>query len=264
MDLEISGKVALVTGASAGLGYASAHTLSSEGAGVAICSRDSERIETAAERIAADTGGFVTPIVCDLTETEAVKAMVNDVRDRFGRLDILVSNAGGPPAGQFSDLTPEQWEHALNLTFQSTLSLCQAALPIMVEQESGVIVVLTSIAAKQPIAGLVTSNTLRAGLNGLVKSIADEYGPKGIRANTIAPGYTRTERLDELAEGVAEREGSTVDEVFSRWEQISPLRRLGLPAEIGAAVAFLASERAAFITGQHLAVDGGAIRGTMG
>jgi len=264
MDLAISGKVALVTGASAGLGYACAHALATEGAHLVICSRDTVRIEAAAGRIASDTGASVTPIVCDLTDVKATMAMVDGVRNQFGHLDILVTNAGGPPAGLFADLTPEQWEKAYNLTFQSTLILCQAALPIMEEQGSGAIVVITSIAAKQPIAGLVTSNSLRAGLNGLIKSIADEYGPKGIRANTIAPGYTRTERLDELAAGIAEREGVSIEDVFSRWEKLSPLRRLGLPDEIGAAVAFLASERASFITGQHLAVDGGAIRGTMG
>jgi len=264
MDLALSDKITLVTGASAGLGYACAHVLAAEGARVVICSRDGERIEAAAGRIAAETGRSAIPVVCDLTEGEAIREMVKGISDQFGRLDILVSNAGGPPAGDFADLTPQLWEDAYNLTFQSTLRLCQAALPIMEKQGSGVILVITSIAAKQPIAGLVTSNAMRAGLNGLIKSIADEYGPKGIRANTIAPGYTRTERLDELAEGVAEREGTMVEEVFNRWEQISPLRRLGLPEEIGAAVAFLASERASFITGQHLAVDGGAIHGTMG
>jgi 3-oxoacyl-[acyl-carrier protein] reductase len=134
----------------------------------------------------------------------------------------------------------------------------------MEAQGSGVVLVITSLSAKQPITGLVTSNTFRAGLTGLVKSIADEYGPKGIRANTICPGYTHTERLTELAEGVAGREGIRIEKVFERWQALAPLRRLGLPEEIGAAVAFLASERAAFITGQHLAVDGGAIRGTMG
>ena len=134
----------------------------------------------------------------------------------------------------------------------------------MEKQNDGSIVVITSIASKQPIPGLVTSNALRAGLNGLIKSIANEYGPKGIRANTIAPGYTQTERLDELADEISAREGRSKDEIFDGWTANTPLKRLGQPDEIGAAVAFLASERAAFITGQHLAVDGGAITGTMG
>jgi len=264
MDLELSDKITLVTGASAGLGYACAHVLASEGARVVICSRDGERIEAAAGRIASETGGSAIPVVCDLTEGEAIREMVKGIFDQFGRLDILVSNAGGPPAGDFADLTPELWEDAYNLTFQSTLRLCRAALPIMEKQDSGVILVITSIAAKQPIAGLVTSNAMRAGLNGLIKSIADEYGPKGIRANTIAPGYTRTERLEELAEGISEREEISKDTVLSRWTADIPLGRLGHPDEIGAAVAFLASQRAAYITGQHLAVDGGVIRGTTG
>ncbi len=258
MDLQISDKVALVTGASAGLGYASAQALAQEGARIIICSRNVEHVEAAAERIARDTGAHVHPLVCDLSDAESIRSMVGSINDQFEQLDILVSNAGGPPAGLFADLTPEMWEEALNITFRSTLTLCQEVLPIMERHRSGSIVVITSIAARQPIAGLVTSNTLRAGLNGLVRSISDEYGPKGIRANTVAPGYTRTERLVELAGVMADRENMTVDEIFEGWEKISPLGRLGEPEEIGAAVAFLSSHRAAFITGQHLAVDGGA------
>ncbi len=264
MELGLNEKIALVCGASAGLGYASAHALAAEGAQVVACSRDSANIESAAERINADTGAAVTPTVCDVSDPDAVEQLVNSTHERFGRIDVVVSNAGGPPGGLFSDLDPEQWERAYKLTLQSTLNLCRHALPIMESQGSGVVLVITSLAAKQPIAGLVTSNVFRAGLTGLIKSIADEYGPKGIRANTVCPGYTRTERLTDLAEEIAGREGIKIEKVFARWENLAPLRRLGLPEEIGAAVAFLASERAAFITGQHLAVDGGAIRGTMG
>lgn len=264
MDLGLNDRVALVCGASAGLGYASARALAAEGALVVICSRNTGNIERAAERIRADTGAEVTPTVCDVSEAEAVEQLVARTHEQFGRIDILVSNAGGPPGGRFADLAPEAWEQAYNLTFQSTLNLCRHTLPNMESQGSGAIVVITSLAAKQPIAGLVTSNAFRAGLTGLIKSIADEYGPKGIRANTVCPGYTRTERLHELAEGTAAREGIPLEEVFGRWERLSPLGRLGLPEEIGAAVAFLASDRAGFITGQHLAVDGGAIRATMG
>jgi 3-oxoacyl-[acyl-carrier protein] reductase len=246
------------------LGYASAHALASEKAHVVICSRDASKIENAAERISSDTGGKVSPTVCDVSDADAVEQLVVGTHAQHGRIDVVVSNAGGPPGGLFADLEPEQWERAFDVTFQSTLSLCRHTLPIMEAQGSGVVLVITSLSAKQPITGLVTSNTFRAGLTGLVKSIADEYGPKGIRANTICPGYTHTERLTELAKGVAGREGIRIEKVFERWQALAPLRRLGLPEEIGAAVAFLASERAAFITGQHLAVDGGAIRGTMG
>ncbi len=264
MELGLKDRVALVCGASAGLGYASAHALAAEQAQVVICSRDASNIEDAAERLSGDTGGKVTPAVCDVSDADAVEHLVASTHEQFGRIDVVVSNAGGPPGGLFADLEPQQWERAFNLTFQSTLNLCRHTLPIMEAQGSGVVLVITSLSAKQPIAGLVTSNAFRAGLTGLIKSIADEYGPKGVRANTICPGYTRTERLTELAEGIAGREGIRIEEVFRRWEGLAPLRRLGLPEEIGAAVAFLASERAAFITGQHLAVDGGAIRGTMG
>lgn len=264
MDLNLSDKVALVTGASAGLGYASAMALASEGADVAICSRDRARIDAAAGRINEECGSEVLPIICDLTRPEAVESLISQVVEIYGRIDILVSNAGGPPGGLFADITLEQWETAYNLTFQSTLRLCRAVLPFMEQQGSGVILVITSLAAKQPVTGLVTSNSMRAGINGLIKSISNEYGSKGIRANTIAPGYTKTERLDELADEVSIREGILKDEVFARWVADTPLGRLGLPEEIGSAVVFLASDRAAYITGQHLAVDGGTIRGTSG
>jgi len=264
MDLGLEGRVALVTGASSGLGFAAARALAAERARLVICSRRLERIEEAAERVREETGAEVHPTVCDVTDTTAITRMVENAHGELGRLDVLVCNAGGPPGGRFDELGPKEWEKAYNLTFQGTLHLLQSALPIMEAQGSGSVVVLTSLAAKQPIAGLVTSNTFRAGLMGLIKSIADEYGEKGVRANTVAPGYTRTERLDELAEGIAERESVSIEEVFGRWQQLSPMGRIGEPEEIGAAVAFLASEQASFITGQHLAVDGGAIRGLMG
>jgi 3-oxoacyl-[acyl-carrier protein] reductase len=265
MDLGLKEKVALVTGASAGLGYASAWALAAEGAKVAICGRDRERIERAAATIRAETGATVEPSVCDVaTGREPLGRLVDHTMSAFGRLDILVSNAGGPPGGRFADLDAEAWERAYNLTFLSTLHLCGLVLPIMERQGGGAIVVITSLAAKQPVAELVTSNAFRAGLNGLIKSIADEYGSKGIRANMVAPGYTETERLKELAAGVSKREGVPIEAIYERWRNLAPLHRLGRPEEIGAAVAFLAGERAAFITGQHLAVDGGAIRGLLG
>jgi len=264
MDLGLSGKVALVTGASTGLGFASARALAAEGAAVMICSRDYERITEAALEIGRNTGVEPLPLECDLTDAAGIELLVRKASDEFNRIDILVSNAGGPPGGPFSSISAEQWDQAYNLTFQSTLHLCREVLPIMESQQEGSIVVITSIASKQPIPGLVTSNALRAGLNGLIKSIANEYGPMGIRANTVAPGYTLTERLDELAAEISEREGRSRDDIFERWTANTPLKRLGQPEEIGAAVAFLASERAAYITGQHLAVDGGSITGTMG
>jgi 3-oxoacyl-[acyl-carrier protein] reductase len=264
MDLGLKEKVALVTGASAGLGYAAAHALAAEGARLVICSRDPDRIKAAADRIRTDTGNEPFPTACDVSEADAVRQLVERTGEQFERIDILVSNAGGPPGGHFADLQPEQWERAFNLTLMSTLNLCRGVLPLMEAQRNGVILVITSLSAKQPIPGLVTSNTFRPGLTGLIKSIADEYGIRGIRANTVAPGYTRTERLGELAVAIADREGIAIEDVYSRWETLASLGRLGLPEEIGAAVAFLASERASFITGQHLAVDGGAIRGTMG
>jgi 3-oxoacyl-[acyl-carrier protein] reductase len=260
MDLGLRGKTALVTGASAGLGLAAARALHDEGARVAICSRDEKRITAAARSIVADPAK-VLPIVCDLTAPEQIDALITGVEKQFGRVDILVTNCGGPPTGRHDTVTAKDWELGYNLTFMSTIRLIEKVVPGMKRQKSGRVILLTSASAKQPIDNLLLSNTYRAGLLGYAKTLSNELGPLGITVNTVMPGYTRTERLNYLASSIASQTGKSEAEVFAGWTATIPLGRLGKPEELGALVAFLASEWAGFITGTATAIDGGRILG---
>lgn len=256
MDLGIAGKAALVTGASAGLGLAAARALSAEGARVAICSRDEKRITDAARSFSTDTDE-VLPVVCDLTRPEEITVLVKTVTDAFGKIDILLTNCGGPPLGQHDSVGEAEWLLAYNLTFMSAVRLIQHVVPGMKERKFGRIILSTSISAKQPIDNLLLSNTYRAGLLGYAKTISRELAPHGITVNSVLPGYTRTERLDYLADGLSEKTGRSKGEIFSEWESKVPVGRLGKPEEYGALVAFLASEQAAFLTGTATTIDGG-------
>lgn len=261
MDFGIEGRVALVTGASAGLGLAAAEALAAEGARVAIASRSKDNIEKAAAQIHARTGRLVDPFVADVGDTAGLIDLVGRVRAALGPLAILVSNAGGPPAGRFEELTAATFEQAHRLTFLATVELCRLALPDMRAAGWGRIVVITSTAARQPIDGLLLSNSYRAGLTGFLKTLSREYGEHGITVNSVAPGYTQTERLAHLGDRVAQEQGRTREQVYAAWAEATPLKRLGRPEEIGAAVAWLASEPAGFITGTQLVVDGGRMAG---
>lgn len=261
MNFGIEGRVALVTGASAGLGLAAAEALAAEGAEVAIVSRSKENIEKAASGIHARTGRLVRTFTADVGDTEALSDLVARVRAALGPLSILVSNAGGPPAGRFEELTPESFDLAHRLTFLATVELCRRALPDMTAQKWGRVIVITSTAARQPIDGLLLSNSYRAGLTGFLKTLSREYGDRSITFNSVAPGYTQTERLAHLGDRVAKEQGKTLEQVYAMWAEATPLKRLGRPEEIGAAVAWLASEPAGFITGQQLVVDGGRTAG---
>lgn len=261
MNLEIEGRTALVTGASAGLGMAAAEALAAEGARVAIVSRSRENVERAASAIHARTGRLADTFTADMSDTAGIAALVERVRAACGPISILVSNAGGPPAGRFEELAPEAFDTAHRLTFLSTVELCRRTLPDMAAQRWGRVVVITSTAARQPIDGLLLSNSYRAGLTGFLKTLSREYGDRGITFNSVAPGYTQTERLAHLGERVAREQGKTLEEVYAMWAEATPLKRLGRPEEIGAAVAWLASEPAGFITGQQLVVDGGRMAG---
>lgn len=256
MDFGLRGKTALVTGASTGLGLAAARALCGEGARVAICSRDKDRIAAAAQSISADPA-VVFPVVCDLTVSEQIENLVATVEKRFGRIDVLVTNCGGPPTGRHDTVTAKDWESGYNLTFMSTIRLIQRVIPGMKERKFGRIILLTSVSAKQPIDNLLLSNSYRAGLLGYAKSISIELGPFGITVNTVMPGYTRTERLNYLATAIASQTGKSEAEVFAGWTASVPLGRLGKPEELAALVAFLASEPAGYITGTATAIDGG-------
>ena len=265
MDLGIAGRAAFVAGASSGLGYAVALELAREGCRVAVCSRSEERISEAAKDLLRDSGavpGDILGIACDVTDEEAVGAAMKQAVDAFGALNILVTNAGGPPAGFIDDLSTEQWRSAIDLNLMSTIHLCRAALPHLRKAAAGSdplarILMITSVSAKQPIPNLYLSNTARAGVQGFAKSLAEELGPDGITVNTILPGYTRTDRLKELAQRAQETTGKSMDEIERGWAEHCALKRIAEPHEFAAAAAFLVSRRASFITGVAFPVEGG-------
>jgi 3-oxoacyl-[acyl-carrier protein] reductase len=258
--------VAFVAGASSGLGRASAEALVAAGVRVAICSRSEERIRAAARDIKERfPDAEVLPVVCDVTAEDQIERAMEEVAAALGPLNILVANAGGPPAGTIKDFNAAQWEEALRLNLMSTINLCRHALPhveeaAQVEGGFGRIIIISSISAKQPIPALYLSNVSRAGVQGFAKSLAEEVGVLGITVNTVLPGYTRTARLTHLSDALSARTGKTVDEIEAGWAEASALKRIGTEAEFGATVAFLASRGAGYITGVALPVDGGAIK----
>ena len=260
MDLGLRGKVAFVAAASKGLGRAIAEELAIEGASLALNARSEEALNSARESIIASTGADVVALPGDVSKPADVEAMIQATLARFGRIDILVTNAGGPPSGAFESLTPEMWQAAVDLTLLSVVNLTHAVLPGMKQRGWGRIINVTSIAVKQPVHGLMLSNSLRSAVTGFARTLANEVAPFGVTVNNILPGYTRTERVEQLSAATAKREGITQDEAVSKWEAEIPMGRLGEPREFAALAAFLASERASYITGGSIAVDGGWIR----
>ncbi len=261
MDLGIKGKVALVTAASRGLGFAVAERLSREGASVSICGRSRERIDSAAEAIIKKTGGEVTAFEADVTDHLAVKEMVQEIKKKFGSLNIVVCNAGGPPPGMHHDFSIEDYRAALELNLLSTINLCYEALPFMKERRWGRIVAITSVAAKQPLDNLILSNTARAGVLGFIKTLSNQVASLGITANCVCPGYTKTERVEELAKKfVTDGKGSEED-FYDTLIAAIPAGRVGTPDEFAKTVAFLVSEGAGYINGVALQIDGGFYRG---
>ena len=260
MDLGLKNKVALVAASSQGLGRAVAEELAAEGASLVLCARDSRTLAETAASIAEKTNAHVLAVPADVTVAEDIKRLVDAGNQRFGRIDILVTNAGGPPAGRFEQLTHQQWEDAIRLTLLSAVELTRQVLPGMKERRWGRIINITSIAVKQPVENLLLSNSLRAGLTGFARTLANEVAPDGITVNNVLPGYTRTERLDELAQMMAEKQGISASEFRGKWEKEIPMGRLGEPREFAAMVTFLASERASYVTGTSIQVDGGWIR----
>lgn len=257
MDLGLSGKVALVAASSRGLGRAVAAELCAEGASLVMFSRNAESIRAAAQQVAASGKGKTIGIAADVRHPEDLNRAVETVRREFGRLDILVNNAGGPPPGTFESLDDSAWVTAIELTLMSAVHLTRAALPLLKESASGRIINLTSTSTREPIANLLLSNSVRAAVVGWAKTIAAELGPAGILVNCVAPGRIATERIAELDEANAGRRGVSAAEIRKESEAAVPLGRLGRPEEFAAAVAFLASERASYITGTTLVVDGG-------
>src|SRR5258708_3363943 len=260
MDIGLKGKVALVAASSRGLGRAVAEELAAEGAALIVCSRKAETIKQTANEIAAATGADILALPCDVSSAEEVERLVQSALERFGRIDILVTNGGGPPAGPFESFSGEAWEAATKQTLFSAIELARQVLPGMKDRRWGRILNITSIAVKQPVDNLILSNSLRAAVTGFARTLANEVATFGVTVNNIMPGYTRTERVEELARMMADKEGITPAEFIARWEKEIPMRRLGEPREFAALAAFLVSERASYVTGTSIQVDGGWIR----
>jgi len=262
MDLGLKDSVALVTASSKGLGRATAMQLAREGSKVVLCARGEDALYAARDEILA-FGGEALAVPGDVSALETPQALVDAALARYGQLDILVANAGGPPPGEFLAFEERDWEAAIQLTLMSFVRLCYAAIPAIKESKQGSILACTSITVKQPLPNLVLSNSLRLAVTGLVKTLADELGPEGVRANAILPGSTRTDRIEQLLADRAERAGTTVDKQAALMASEIPLGRVGRPEEFGRVAAFLCSPAASFVNGVSLLVDGGAYRGSM-
>jgi 3-oxoacyl-[acyl-carrier protein] reductase len=261
MNLGIKDRVALVAAASRGIGYAAALELAREGARVFLCSRDEARASEAAEKIHNETGADVAGIAADVTNGTDIERFVSLATERAGRVDICVTNAGGPPATTFDTTDIEMFRDAFELNALSAIRLAKLVLPGMRERKWGRIVNVTSISVKQPVDGLLLSNTVRAGLTSWAKTVSNEVAADGVTINNVAPGYTLTERQDELAVARGKALGKSKEEMIATWASQTPAQRCAAPEEIAAAIAFLASDRASYITGVTLQVDGGWTRG---
>ena len=263
MDLGLRDKTVLVTASSKGLGRACALALSQEGARVAICARESQALECAATEIRQATGNEVLSMPADLSRDEDCRRVVEDTVAHFGALHVLVTNNGGPPPGDFLAFSDDDWYRAVDLTLMSAVRLVRAALPIMQQQQWGRIVNIVSITAREPLDNLVLSNALRPGVIGMARTLANQVAAVGITVNNVLPGMMRTDRVEQLAEAQANKQGIAVEEVLRGYAAPVPVGRVGRPEELAALVAFLASEQAAYINGVSILVDGGRFRGLM-
>jgi len=257
VETGLKGKVALVAAASKGLGRAIAEGLAAEGVDLAIGARDAARLARTADEIARTSRVRVQAVPGDLATPSGIAAVTSATLDAFGRVDVLVTNAGGPPVGSFETLDWNTWQRAVELTLRSAVELTRAVLPGMRQRKWGRVIHVTSLVVKQPIGGLMLSTSIRAAVTGFSRTLANEVAADGITVNTILPGFMNTERVVELNEATAEREGVPVEVVARRTRAQIPMRRIGEPRELGALAVFLASESAAYITGQSIVADGG-------
>jgi 3-oxoacyl-[acyl-carrier protein] reductase len=263
MDLGLKDKRALVIGASRGLAFAAALTLAREGCRVAVNSREAEQIKTAAEKISQETGTQAIGLAGDVAEVGVADKIVEQTVQSLGGLDILITNAGGPPAGAFESFDEAVWQKAVDLSFMSHVRLIRAALPHLRKSSAPSVLTITSYVVKQPMPNLVLSNSVRAATVGLTKSLALDLGKDGIRFNTIMPGWTMTERVRDLMAFRARNNATTVEEELEKTTTEIPIGRMGEPQEFANAAAFLVSPAASFIHGVALPVDGGIIKATL-
>jgi 3-oxoacyl-[acyl-carrier protein] reductase len=261
MDMGLKSRVALVAASSQGLGLATAEAFAAEGCRVAMCARNQQTLQAAAEKIRKQHGVEVFAEAFDVADSAAVSRFVTAVANKFVSVDICVTNAGGPPAKGFLAATLDDWERAIELNFLSTVYFAREVIPHMQRNHWGRIITITSITTKQPVADLVLSNAVRAAVVGLVKSLANEFGKDGILVNNVAPGFTATDRLKELAKARLGVSGKSEREIFDVWAAEAALKRIGEPRELADTVVWLASERASYVTGQTVLVDGGMYKG---
>jgi len=261
METGLKNRVAIVAGSSQGIGRAAAEALAAEGCQMAMCARRLGPLQDAAKQVGERYNSEVYCQPVDVTDAAAVHRFVESVVAKFGSADVCVTNAGGPPAKGFLAASVEDWNAAVRTNFLSTVYFAREVIPHMQRRSWGRFITITSISTKQPIADLVLSNAVRASVVGLVKSLANEFGKDGILVNNVAPGYTATDRLKELASNRAAAAGKSEAEIFQGWAADAPLKRVGQPQEIGDAIAWLASERASYVTGQTILVDGGMYKG---
>lgn len=261
MDLGLKDRVAIVAGSSQGLGKAVALGLAREGARLALCARNNAILQAAADEIQQETGVEVLAHPVDVTVHEEVHRFVGEAAARFGRVDICVANSGGPPSKPFAETSIDDWRKAADSNLMSTVYLARETLPLMQQRRWGRFIAITSVSVKQPVDGLILSNAVRAGVSGLIKTLSNEYGPYNVLVNNVCPGYTATARLISLTDTLAQRTGVDRREIEEGWAREAPLRRIGQPEEFADVVVFLASERASYVTGVSIAVDGGIVRG---
>jgi 3-oxoacyl-[acyl-carrier protein] reductase len=261
VDLGLRGRSVIVAASSDGIARAAAERFAAEGASVAMCSRDAAKLNPAASNIRDRYQARVIAEALDVTDPKAVDSFVQQVAKEFGGVDVCVTNAGGPPAKMFLSTTTEEWHRALDMNFMSVIHMARAVLPWMQKKRWGRIVTITSMTVRQPVADLIYSNGARAGVLGLVKSLSNEFGKDGITVNNVGPGYTATERLQQLIAKRSKDLGISAADFEARLGAEAPLQRIAKPEEVADAIVWLASERASFITGQTLLVDGGWFKG---
>ncbi|HSE48548.1 MAG TPA: SDR family oxidoreductase [Terriglobales bacterium] len=261
MELGLKGRAVIVAGSSEGMGRSAAEAFAAEGARVAICARTEAKIQQAAQEIRAKHKAEVFAMALDVSQAEAVKKFVAAVAEKFGGVDVCVANAAGPPSRNFFTATNDDWHKAFEMNFMSVVHFAREVIPWMQKKKWGRFLTLTSVSVKQPIPDLILSNAVRAGVVGLVKSMANEFGKDGITVNNVGPGYTATERLKSLAATRALAAGLKPEDMYDKWSADTPLKRIATPEEVADAMVWLASERASYITGQTLLVDGGSYRG---
>jgi len=261
METGLRNRVAIVAASSQGIGRATALALAAEGAHLALCARNRDALEQVADEARRAHGVSVHTDTFDVADDLRVRQFVEAVHRQFGRVDVCVTNAGGPPAKAFLDTTMTEWDSAYQLNLRSIVSFAHAVLPYMQQRRWGRIVTITSVAVKQPVPEIVLSNSVRAGVLGLVRSLATQFGPDNITINNVGPGYTATARMKELAEIRGRAAGASAADYESQIAEGIPLRRLAQPEEVADAIVWLASERASYVTGQTVLVDGGVYRG---